>query len=381
MKKIISVVIVLMSLAFIYYSTPNYIKNALTHLFPDIDDYKFFKNREIKADNPISWNTAHDYMNYDLSKQERNTLESYHSIAYLIIQNDSIVYEEYWDGFNKDSYSNSFSAAKSIVSLLLGAAIQDGYIKNVNQPVSEFIPEFNDESYSQLHIKDLLTMSSGLNWNESYINPFSMTTQAYYGDNINELVLGLEVTETPSIEFKYSSGNTQLLALIIQNATGKTLSEYTYEKIWKPLGATNSALWSLDKENGVEKAYCCINSNARDFARIGKIILNNGYINNKQIFPEEYLKNSIEPASNLVDHRTRETVDFYGYHWWIINHEGEQIPYARGILGQYIFVLKKENAIVVRLGHNRSRNYLHHHPSDVYSYLNTAKRILSERNE
>ncbi len=379
MKKTFRVIIVLMVIAFIYYSTPSYIKKALVHLFPDVEDYKFFQNREIKSDNPIPWNTAHDYMNYNLTKQERDSLENYKSIAYLIIQNDSIVYEEYWDDFNKDSYSNSFSAAKSVVSLLLGAAIQDGYIKNVNQSVSEFIPEFNDESYNKLCIKDLLTMSSGLNWNESYINPFSMTTQAYYGDNINELVLGLEVSETPGIEFKYLSGNTQLLAIIIKNATGKSLSDYAYEKIWRPLGATNSALWSLDKKDGVEKAYCCINSNARDFARIGKILLNNGNINGEQIFPEDYLKQSITPATYLVDHRTLQTVDFYGYHWWIVNHNGEQIPYARGILGQYIFALEKENAIVVRLGHKRSRNYIHHHPTDVYSYLNTAKRILSER--
>ncbi len=377
--KSFRVIIVLMVLAFLYLSTPNYIKKALVHLFPDIVDYEFFQNREIPSDNPIPWETAHDYMNYSLSKQERDTLEDYKSIAYLIIQNDSVVYEEYWDGFNENSLSNSFSAAKSVVSLLIGAAIQDGYINSVNQSVSEFIPEFNDESYNKLCIKDLLTMSSGVNWNESYINPFSMTTQAYYGDNIKELVLGLEVTESPGIEFKYLSGNTQLLAIIIENATEKTLSEYMHEKIWKPLGATNTALWSLDRENGSEKAYCCINSNARDFARIGKILLDKGKINNKQIFPVDYLKASIKPANYLVDHRTLQTVDFYGYHWWIINHQGEQIPYARGILGQYIFVLEKENAIVVRLGHKRSRNYIHHHPTDVYSYLNTAKRILSER--
>lgn len=368
-----------MAIAFLYFSTPDYIKKAVVHLFPDLEDYKFFQNREIQSTNPIPWNTAHDYMEYNLLKQERDTLEHYKSIAYLIIQNDSIIYEEYWDGFGEDSYSNSFSAAKSVVSLLIGAAIQDGYIKNINQPVSDFIPEFKDESYNNLRIKDLLTMSSGLNWNESYINPFSMTTQAYYGSNINDLVLGLEVEETPGVEFKYLSGNTQLLAIIIKNATGKTLSEYTYEKIWRPLGATNKALWSLDHENGTEKAYCCINSNARDFARIGNILLNNGNINGVQIFPEEYLNESIKPANNLVDHRTQQTVDFYGYQWWIINHDGEKTPYARGILGQYIFVLEKENAIVVRLGHKRSRNYIHHHPTDVYSYLNTAKRILSER--
>ncbi|MCW3788414.1 serine hydrolase domain-containing protein [Plebeiibacterium sediminum] len=278
--KNIRVLMILMVAVFIYLSTPDYIKKALIYLFPGIEDYKIFYNREIPGDNSIPWNTAHDYMNTELLKQERDTLEHYKTVAYLIIQNDSVVYEEYWDGYDKNSLSNSFSASKSIVSLLIGAAIQDGYINNINQSVSEFIPEFNDDSHNKLYIKDLLTMSSGLNWNESYINPFSMTTQAYYGDNINDLVLNLKLIETPGVEFKYLSGNTQLLAIIIENATGKSLSEYVHEKIWKPLGATNTALWSLDRKNGHEKAYCCLNSNARDFARIGNIILNNGAINN-----------------------------------------------------------------------------------------------------
>ena len=288
--KNIRVLMILMVVAFVYMSTPNYIKKALIYLFPGIEDYKIFYNREIISDNSIPWSSAHDYMNTKLLKQERDTLEHYKTVAYLIIQNDSVVYEEYWDDFDRYSLSNSFSASKSIVSLLIGAAIEDGYIDNINQSVSEFIPEFNTVSHNKLCIKDLLTMSSGLNWNESYINPFSMTTRAYYGDNINELALNLKLIETPGIEFKYLSGNSQLLAIIIENATKKSLSEYMKEKIWQPLGATNKALWSLDKEDGHEKAYCCLNSTARDFARIGQIILNHGMINKKQIIPEEYIK-------------------------------------------------------------------------------------------
>ncbi len=377
--KNIRVLMILMVVAFVYMLTPDYIKKALRYLFPGIEDYKIFYNREIISDNSIPWSTAHDYMKAKLLKQERDTLEHYKTVAYLIVQNDSIVYEEYWDDFNKNSLSNSFSASKSIVSLLIGAAIQDGYIDNVNQSVSEFIPEFNNISHYKLCIKDLLTMSSGLNWNESYINPFSITTQAYYGENINELVLNLKLIETPGIEFKYLSGNSQLLAIIIENATRKSLSEYMHEKIWKPIGATNNALWSLDKKNGHEKAYCCLNSTARDFAKIGQFILNHGMINNKQIIPAEYIKNSITPAYQLIDNTSNKTVDFYGYQWWIINLNGKQIPYARGIMGQYIFAIEEKNAIVVRLGHKRSKNYINHHPTDTYNYLNTALRILNDR--
>ena len=379
MLKQVRIILIILLLGFIYFSTPNYVKKSIIYLFPGIEDYTIFANREVEAGKYKPWYIAKDYMQHTLQPNERDTLELYESVAYIIIQNDSIIYEEYWDDYNENSLSNSFSASKSIVSLLIGAAIQDGLIKDVNEPVTNYIPEFNNTAYNKLCIKDLLTMSSGLNWKESYSNPFSMTTEAYYGDHINELALSLKPIEVPGVEFKYLSGNTQLLAIIVENATKKTLSEYCSEKIWKPLGAKHTALWSLDKENGNEKAYCCLNSNARDFARIGKIIMNKGKINGVQIFPESFISESITPAHYLIDSQTKQPVDFYGYQWWLIQSGRDTIPYARGIYGQYIFVLEKENAIVVRLGHKRSSQKVNHHPSETYTYINTAKRILADR--
>lgn len=369
----------IISILLLYFASPSYLKMTILHLFPDIDDYKIFSNREIPIGKPLPWIVAHDFMKHSLSPSERDTLEHYKSVAFLIIQHDSIVYEEYWDGYNQNTISNSFSAAKSVVGLLIGAAIDDGYIKSVNQPVGDFIPEYSIPPNNKLTIKDLLTMSSGLNWNESYINPFSTTTKAYYGDQINKLVTDLKVVENPGKEFYYKSGNTQLLSIIIKKATGKTLSNYVSEKIWIPLGAEKIALWCLDKENGDEKAYCCLNSNARDFARLGKLILHNGNINGKQLISKEYIQKSITPAYYLKSHSDHNPVDFYGYQWWIINYEGQNIPYARGIYGQYIFALKEQDAIVVRLGLTRSLNKVKHHPSEIYTYLKTAKRILSNR--
>ncbi|WP_430934436.1 serine hydrolase domain-containing protein [Saccharicrinis sp. 156] len=370
---------IICGLGVVYALLPGYTKNSLVYLFPGIEDYKIFDNRAVKTGIAQPWGVAVDYMKCDLLPAERDTLEAYKSVAYLVVQNDSIVYEEYWEGYSEKSLSNSFSAAKSIVGLLIGAAVQDGYIKSVDQCVGDFIREYKVSPNNQLKIKDLLTMSSGLNWNESYSNPFSITTKAYYGENVNQLVKELKVVETPGKEFNYKSGNTQLLALILKNVTGKSLSNYASEKLWKPLGAENEALWSLDMPNGDEKAYCCLNSNARDFARIGKVILNNGNINGQQLISEEYIQASISPASYLVDHKDRKEVDFYGYHWWILNYKGEQIPYARGIYGQYIIVLRKENAIVVRLGHKRNNDKIDHHPAEIFSYVSTAKRMLSER--
>lgn len=362
-----------------YALLPTYLQNTICHLFPDIEDHQFFENREVKAGNPVPWQKATDYVQHSLLKSERDTLEHYKSVAYLIIQNDSIVYEEYWDGYGINSLSNSFSVAKSIVGLLIGIAIDEGFIESVEQAVGDFIPEYNTPPNSQLKIKHLLTMSSGLNWNESYANPFSMTTKAYYGEQVNQLVLNLKVVETPGEEFNYKSGNTQLLSLILKKATGKSLSAYASEKLWAPLGAENNALWSLDKKGGDEKPYCCFNSNARDFARLGKLILNKGEINGRQLVPAKHIKESISPSLHLIDHEDKNSVDFYGYQWWILHHGPDTISYARGIYGQYIFALKNQNAIVVRLGHERNKSKINHHPAEVYSYISTAKRILSQR--
>ncbi|WP_075602049.1 serine hydrolase domain-containing protein [Saccharicrinis aurantiacus] len=378
-KKKLIITLAIASSALFYLVTPSYLKNAVIYLFPGIDDYTIFSNRKIEIGNKVRpWKTADNYNKLKLKKKERETLENYKSIAYLIIKNDSILYEEYWDNYSNSSLSNSFSAAKSVVGLLIGAAIDDGYIKSIDQKVGEFIPEFNNPPNDKLKIKHLLTMSSGSNWDESYTSPTSLTTQAYYGNNITGLVSDLKITDVPGKYFSYKSGDTQLLSLVLKNATEKSLSDYASEKLWKPLGCEREALWSLDKNNGTEKAYCCLNSNARDFAKIGELVLKDGLINNKQIISKDFIQSATSPANYLIDSDDNKPVNHYGYQWWIINHEGDKIPYARGILGQYIFVLKKENAIVVRLGHKRSKNLIDHHPSDCYEYLTTAKRLLNK---
>jgi len=355
---------------------PHHIRMALTYWFPGIEDYKIFENRTVAAvDNTFTWPLASNYNQNELSSEYRDTLESYQTIAFLVIQNDSIIYEEYWDDFGPESYSNSFSAAKSIVSLLVGAAIDDGYIQSVDQKVGDFLPYMKEGKNAELKIRNLLTMSSGSNWDESYTSPLSMTTKAYYGNNLTELAKDLHIVNDPGKIYSYKSGDSQLLAQVLIHATGKNLSEYASEKLWKPLGASQDALWSLDKENGTEKAYCCFNTNARDFALLGALINHGGYWRNQQIISKNYINDATTPASYLKTDDDN-TVDFYGFQYWIVNYDGMKIPYARGILGQYIFSIPEKNAIIVRLGHKRSKFKLHHHPSEIYSYLEMGINLL-----
>jgi len=196
-------------------------------------------------------------------------------------------------------------------------------------------------------------MSSGLNWDESYSSPFSMTTEAYYGHDLPALIDKLRAVDEPGKRWKYLSGNTEVLAMILEKATGIRVGEYAEEKLWQPLGMENDALWSTDKANGTEKAYCCINSNARDFAKIGKLYLHYGNWNGTQIVDSQYVNASVAPTL-LEDPNSADPVDFYGYQWWMIpEYKDFKVFYARGILGQYIIVLPEQNIVIVRLGKTR----------------------------
>ena len=362
-------------IAVTYFFLPQYVQRALIHLTPSIDDYKIFNNRTIKAGIAQPWSIHKDYNSYNMSTEDRSQMEALEPIAYLVIQDGKILYEEYWDGYSEKSLSNSFSAAKSIVSLLIGIAIEEGHIKSLDQKVKDFIPEYNHPQNSELSIRDVLTMSSGLNWEESYTTPFSLTTEAYYGSNLPKLITSLKVIEEPGKKFNYLSGNTEVLAMVVQAATGKSISEYTSEKIWSKIGAEHDAVWNLDRRDGMEKAYCCFNTNARDFARFGQLVLNDGRWIDKQIIPESYIREATSPANWLLG-EDNKPLSYYGYQYWIIDYKGQQIPYMRGILGQYIFPIKDKNAVVVRLGHKRSTEYINQHPSDVYHYLDLAAKIL-----
>ncbi len=268
--KVLLVVLVVFGIS-IWISGYGYLYKALVYNYVNIDDLDLFSVRTVKAGKGEPWAIGNDYNQKQLTPELRKTLEQYQTIAFLVVKDDSVRYEEYWDNYGKKSLSNSFSMAKSFVSILIGIAIDEGKIKSLDQPVCDFIPEFCDSSGRRLTIKHLLMMSSGLNWDESYTSLFGPTTRAYYDTDLPSQMLALRVVDTPGVELNYMSSNTELLAMILTKATGVTLSEFASEKLWKRIGAESDVQWSLDHKDGIEKAYCCFYSNARDFARIGKL--------------------------------------------------------------------------------------------------------------
>ncbi len=339
---------------------------------PAVDEYSIFANNEIKGGNPKPWPMSVNYNTNKIPADMITKMSEIETGSFLIIQHDSILHEEYWGDFSDKSYTNSFSMAKTVVSVLLGCALQDGSIKSLDQPVSDFLPEYKEGDLSKITIRHLVNMNSGIAFDEDYVDPFAYPAEAYYGSDLRSLTMGYStVTEEPGKTFRYLSGNSQLLGFVLMKATGKTLSQYASEKLWNPLGCEQPAFWSLDAEGGSEKSFCCLNSNARDFARIGQLYLDSGKWNGQQIVPLEYAVASTQPTGMLNPDGTPCLE--YSQAWWMIpDYKGHHIFYAQGILGQYVLVIPDMDMVVVRLGKQRLADDADGVPADVYWYLDVA---------
>jgi len=355
---------------------PNYLRTSLIYWYANLDDYTIFENKEVSVENGADWTDADNYNKKELDQKDREYLENHETVAYLIIQDGKVLFEEYWDGYGTDSHSNIFSATKSIVSLLIGIAIDEGKIKSVDEPIGNYLTEFSEDERGKITIKELLTMSSGLDWNETYSSPTSITTKAYYGKNLREVSTDQQLIEKPGVRFRYQSGNTQLLAFIVEEATGETISKYAERKLWKPMNAVKPALWSVDKKDGDEKSFCCFNTNARDAARFGQLVLNKGQWNGKQLVSENYITDATKAASFLLNEEKSAALDCYGYQYWVLPYKGMNIPYMRGHRGQYIYAIAEKNAVIVRFGKQKDKEKQGQITMDIPKYVDIALKIL-----
>jgi len=353
MKKIIA------ALAFLSLLNSCHVGRYVVYNFANINDYKKFKNRDLTVSNtPFSFQEPNDSTlfkhvltrtKYDSYSAFEEMLEKNKSVAFLVIQNDSIKYEWYSKKNNVESMFTSFSMSKSYVSALIGIAIEEGHIKSVEEPITNYIKSFKHDGFDSITIEHILNMRTGIDYTENYYNPFGNIPVAYYGRNLDKHMSKIKIKETPDQKFEYISIATQILGVILEEATGKTVTEYLQEKIWSPIGAEYDASWSLDKKDGREKSFCCINARARDFAKLGRLYLHMGKWNDNQIVPENWVKSSVEIHPETKD-------NFYQYQWWLEPETGKhstRVNYmAQGILGQFIYVIPEKNTIIIRLGKN-----------------------------
>lgn len=336
---------------------------------PDIDELDLFPYHEVHNDKPQPWPVSVNYNKKRIADKLSGEMVTYKTVAFLVIKDDSLLHEEYWEGYNEHAVANSFSMAKSINSILIGCALKDGLIKNIDQPVSDYLPEFKEGEKSRITIRHLLTMSSGMDFKEEYVSPFAWPAEAYYGPDVNALTLKAKPLDAPGKKWMYKGGDSQLLGMILKKVIGKNVADYAAEKLWKPIGAEDKAFWSTD-EIGMEKVSCCFYTNARDFARLAKLYLQYGNWNGNQIVDSDFVKQSIIPA-DLVDKDGKKNGK-YGFQWWLMKRKEHNIFYMRGIRGQYVFAIPGLNMIVVRLGHKRASKVGDELPGDIFTYLDAA---------
>jgi len=358
---------------------------ALRWWQPDLDDSsKFHAAHMLKATIPFRFKEATTFDRYQkLSGYLDTVLKGTNTNAFVVVKNDSIIYENYADQVNKNTLHPSFSVAKSYIGTLTGMLIDDGSIGSANDLVIRYLPELekNDPRFRKLTLQHVLDMRAALDFDEDQETPFAGITKLYYGSALSNQVSKLKLKGEPGLKFEYQSMATQLLASVLERATGKTLQSLFSAYIWQPLGAESDALWSMDDHQTI-KAFCCLNATARDFAKLGRLYLNKGKWEGKQLLSERwinqstapdtlftkgyknqfwavsdtrYFKDSLEAAKQRKDLGATSKLrkNTRGNFYFSVKTEEFR---AEGILGQIVYVNPKNNLIIVRMGNYPSKN-------------------------
>ncbi len=339
---------------------------------PDIDDMPYFDVRKVGATSPSPLYLSAYYNQMELSPEEQQWSDSMGTTALLVLRSDSVLFEQYREG-DEHTLSNSFSMAKSITSILVGMAVQEGYIKSIHDKVGDYLEAYRTGMDTLLTIRHLLDMTSGIPFGESYSSPFGYMAKSYYGKDLTEVTLDYHVQKQPGTLWAYEGGNTVLLGMILKKATGIAVSDYCSSRLWSRVGAEQDAFWNLDREDGIEKTFSGFYATARDFSRLGLLFMHDGVWRGDTIISSSWVEESITPHS--VPDEKSEPCNWYGRQWWMGDHEGHSFFACRGLRGQYVLCVPDLELVVVRLGHTQSKERVKHMPVDLYCYLDIAMRI------
>ena len=271
---------------------------------------------------------------------ETMTLDEYftdhHTAGLLVIQDGKILYERYGLGNTEDSRWVSFSVAKSVVAMLIGAAIQDGYIDSTDEKVTAYLPRLAGSPYADTTIRNLLQMASGLEWNEDYADPKSDVASASWETiRLYDYLNDKERVAAAGERFNYNTAETNLAGTLLRAAIGNNLATYLENKVWQPFGMEADAFWQLTEPAGGEFGGCCINATLRDYGRIGLFALADGVLaDGTRVLPEGWMAASTAPSKGFAG---------YGYFWWL-NPDGTYN--ASGIFGQGIHIDREKNLVI-----------------------------------
>lgn len=316
-----------------------------------------------QADEPFHFQEiAYTWQGTPLRAELDSLLEGSGTTALVVVSDNQLVFEGYYNGASRSTLSTSFSVAKSFDSALIGIAVSEGFIQSVDDPIIVYLPELDGRGLEGVTIRHLLTMSTGIRYlNTQSISPFywmSDDARTYYMPDLRKLTLRVVPSaEQPGEKFRYNNYHPLLEGMILERATGVTVSYYLQEKLWKPLGMQYPATWSVDsKLNAFEKMASGLNARPVDFARFGQLMLEEGNWLGRQLIPQSWVRESTRPDAD----DNRQWLDFeefkagggyYKYHWWGMHHPDGHFEYfAYGSHGQYIFICPLHRIVIVRNG-------------------------------
>jgi CubicO group peptidase (beta-lactamase class C family) len=348
------------------------------HNTAHIDDARNFAQAPIAGGAHQPWPMAAPPR--PLSDETKAFLQEHRSAAFVVVHRGEIVHESYFAPYSASSRTNTFSVTKTLVTMLAGAAVADGIVASFDAPLATWVTEYGAHPQgSKATLAQLSSMTSGHEWSEHYYLPLNPTTELYFGGDTAGTVLRHGFEREPGTAFEYSSASTQLLALALSRALqdrepGLTLAGYLSRRLWQPLGLSDSS-WSLDRpreQGGLEMAYCCVHTNARDLARLGLLLLQQGQWNGQALLPAGFVRRMTTP-NGFVRH--------YGHGVWMDPEHDAPFYYLQGHLGQYVIVVPGEQLVIVRQGQYRKRGNTRHPVvlDEVYRYVDEARRMVQGR--
>lgn len=270
----------------------------------------------------------------------------------LVLHHGKIVHEQYFQGADRHARMTSWSMAKSVVATLTAQALADGRIRSLDDRVKQYVPSLTGKAYGEARIRDLLNMASGVRFDETYDNKLSDINRLFYkvfllGEPIDDAAADYPAEVSPGTRFKYVSTDTQILAQVVRAAVGENLSVYSTRKLWHPLGVESPIYWNLDRPEGVELAYCCLNMPLRDYARLGQLYLQDGVWQGKRLLPEGWVKQATTPDQPWLQPGSPRKDRGYAMQWWVpMGYDREFM--AQGVWGQMLWVSQKDDVVIVK---------------------------------
>lgn len=347
------------------------------HSTAHIDDAGNFSQRKIATAQPLAWEKDPAYNREAVSAATLGYLQRYGSAAFIVAKNGKLLHETYFPPYTESSRTNSFSVAKTVTTMQVGMAVQQGLIPSFDTPIAQFLPEFAGNAWgAKATISQLSAMKAGHDWTENYYLPLNVTTDLYFGTNAEKLVLNQGFEREPGTAYEYSSGSTQLLGVILKRAIQaknpqSNVSEHLSQSLWQPLGMEKDAIYTLDRpseEGGMERTYCCIFASARDYAKLGQLLLQDGQWGGKQLLDKAFVERMRKPDLQA----------YYGHSLWMDWTYKHPFYFMQGHQGQYVIVVPSLQLVVVRLGQQRNKADLGPNgmtPMEVYRFVDEAVRL------